>query len=145
MTNYLADETHSDVAAIESTTPLLDEPPARDATPRIDSLNAELWVDGDRTTVHVVGDVDIAAGPFLVALAERALERPRISTLVLDFTDVDFIDSSGVGSLITIRHRCSDSGVDFSLRALGPRVSRVLTITGMNSFFGVTELERAKR
>lgn len=104
----------------------------------IDHLNAKLEVDGDATLLRMTGALDIAAVPELIALVHRAVERPRMRELVLDLGAVDFIDSTGIGSLVQARNQCRDSGAELRLAEVGPRVFRVLQITGMTQTFGLT-------
>jgi anti-sigma B factor antagonist len=57
--------------------------------------------------------------------------------IVLNFSWVDFVDSTGLGvlvaSLISARHR----GAEIKLAALGPRTREVLTTTKMDRLFEV--------
>jgi anti-sigma B factor antagonist len=70
------------------------------------------------------GDLDLAAS----ALFERELDaaeadRPR--RLVVDLTELNFIDSSGLHTLVQAHRRASDNGHELSLRQ-GPRAVRRL-------------------
>jgi anti-sigma B factor antagonist len=103
------------------------------------ALDASLRLDGVRSVVELFGEVDVAAAPDVVALASAALTRPDLQTLVLDMGHVDFMDSSGIGALIQIRHLCDDYGATLELRDVGERVHEVLDITGLAEHFGVTD------
>lgn len=65
------------------------------------------WInrDPDATCVHVVGELDIATTPQLELTLREAQSQARI--VVLDLTDLAFIDATGVRAIIdaTVRAR----------------------------------------
>jgi len=57
--------------------------------------------------------------------------------MVLNFCDVDFIDSSGLGLLVRVLTRCRAAGGDLKLCALPDRISEVLKITRLQTLFQI--------
>ena len=108
------------------------------------TLQGVLSTHGDQTLIRLVGDLDIAAAPDLVALVNAAAQRPGMRTLVVDLAGVSFMDSTGLGALIQARRLCADRGAELSLQAIGPRVRRVLDITGMSTTFGLSDEDDAR-
>lgn len=51
--------------------------------------------------------------------------------VVLDLTGVEFLDSAGIGILVGAHRRAKASGKAFRLAGVGPRVQRVLDLTGL--------------
>ena len=49
------------------------------------------------------------------------------------------MDAAGVGALVEARRLCADRHAELRLRAVGPRVRRVLTITGMTHTFDLSD------
>lgn len=87
-----------------------------------------LQVDLDPSGVLVVhGDIDVAGGPTLEASVRS---RENGSPVVLDLGDVDFIDSSGLRTLLAVSQRASARGTKVCLRNVGSAVQRILDITG---------------
>jgi anti-sigma B factor antagonist len=87
-----------------------------------------LSVDLDDAGVLVVhGDIDVAGGPTLEA---SVLTRENHSPIVIDLADVDFIDSSGLRTLLEASRRAGERGTTVNLRNVGPVVHRMLDITG---------------
>jgi anti-anti-sigma factor len=81
----------------------------------------------DDGVIVVVGEVDMAAGPLL----DRALElRTDDDPVVIDVGGVDFIDSSGLRSLLAAARSADRRGASVVLRDVGPEVARLLDITG---------------
>jgi anti-sigma B factor antagonist len=96
-------------------------------------IPAALRVDVDPSGDLVVhGDIDIAGGPILdAALVEFDGDVP----LVLDLSDVSFVDSSGLRSLLSASQRASERSERVTLRGVRPEVLRLLEITGTDGLF----------
>ena len=102
-----------------------------------DQRGGPLSVDVDTSGVLVVhGDIDIAGGPTLDTYVVRSENRMPI---VLDLDDVDFIDSSGLRTLLTATRRASERGTVVRLRNVGTTVRRMLQITGTANQFEIEE------
>jgi len=97
----------------------------------MDSLNDPFSLtvedDGQNVVVFLRGELDIATAP---QLHECLTEYARRS-ITLDFSDVTFMDSSGVAALATARNRRSR----LLLRGVGPVQRRVLEATGLADQF----------
>ncbi len=93
-----------------------------------DSGNQVVTVDiGDDGVIVVAGEVDMAAGPLL----DQAIERCELDDpVVLDVGGVEFIDSSGLRTLLAASRRAAARGGSVVLREVGPEVGRLLEITG---------------
>jgi anti-sigma B factor antagonist len=75
-------------------------------------------------------DLDMAATFKLEPEVERLLSRDGVRRLVLDLADVRFIDSAGVGALLSIRERAERQSVELELTNVPRHVERVLDLTG---------------
>lgn len=72
--------------------------------------------------------------------AEALLERidtllPMNSRILLDLSEVDFVDSGGLGLLVRCITRVQNAAGQLSLCALSPKVSEVLRLTRLDSVF----------
>ena len=95
-------------------------------------------VDVERTTggsvVRVRGEVDLATSPALAdALAGIAAADGPV---VVDLTDVGFLDSSGLSVLLQARERLA-AGPGLRLVVTRPALTRVLAVTGLDEVFDV--------
>jgi anti-anti-sigma factor len=83
----------------------------------------------DATVLALSGELDIASAPALErALDEFGASIPR--RLVIDLTDVTFMDSTGLRALLLARQRTEDVDHELVLRP-GPRqVQRVFELSG---------------
>lgn len=62
---------------------------------------------------------------------------PLPQVLIFDLTGVEFMDSSAIGSLITIRNRLLPGGGVLALCGLGEAVAKVLRITDLGKVFAL--------
>src|ERR1700677_167036 len=85
--------------------------------------------NGDQTILTLKGPMTSAsAAAFVEAIA--AVASPR---LILDMTDVPFVDSMAVGAFVA----CHKNGRKLALVGLGHRVQNVMHLTGIGPLFDV--------
>jgi anti-sigma B factor antagonist len=65
--------------------------------------------------------------------------------IVLDLSDVSYIDSGGLGTLVGVYSSARASGADIKLAGLGQRVRDVLQITKLVTVFEVYDNEQKAR
>jgi anti-anti-sigma factor len=99
---------------------------------------AELRTVEDRLglIVEIPGDINTMNSAEISAAAIAAWEqkgRPR--RLILDLTNVQHMDSSGVGALMEIRHRIEQANSHLVLRGLQDAPRRLLERTGIARLF----------
>jgi anti-anti-sigma factor len=91
-------------------------------------------------TILLAGDLDLAvtsdSGKELTNLVARD-ER----LVVVDLRAVDFMDSSGLRYLVTMRHDVENRGARFLLGELSPAVKRLFEVAGLQKWFEYLEGE----
>ncbi len=93
--------------------------------------------------VRVLGEVDLRSSPVLREQLLRKIDPPP-ARLVIDLTGVEYIDSSGVGTLVELKRRLDRAGARIVLVGLQPRVRSVFEITRLDRFFTIAaSLEQA--
>lgn len=92
--------------------------------------------EGRKTVVEVQGDIDLASAPVLRNTLESVLRDGRLH-LVVDLTDVPFVDSSGLGVLVGAQRLLRPRGGGVQIVCAAPRVLRVFSITGLDQLFTV--------
>lgn len=88
----------------------------------------EKWVDSV-VVVSVSGVVDMLTAPQLEAAIDAALVQ-KPAALVVDFTDVEFLASAGMGVLVAAHDQAAPE-IRFSVVADGPATSRPLKLVGI--------------
>jgi len=101
-----------------------------------DTLRVHVAPDG---TIVASGDIDVAGGPVLDAvIVEHEAVAPD-GVIVIDLTDVAFIDSSGLRSLLGASRRAGERDGAVVLRSPSTSVQRLLEITGTATQFRIEE------
>ena len=85
---------------------------------------------GDTATVRLHGEVDVmVVDQVRVAMTDALAAGPR--SVVIDLSDLSFIDSTGLGALIFGFQRARDSGVAFKLAGPTSGVRKILVLSGL--------------
>ncbi|MET3424051.1 anti-anti-sigma factor [Actinoplanes tereljensis] len=87
--------------------------------------------------VDVRGSLDAATVDALRESLLGTLARERPITLIVDLTFVVFMDSMGIGALVTGYHAARETGTRFVLRNPSEFVHRQLRVTGLAEMFGL--------
>jgi anti-sigma B factor antagonist len=70
-----------------------------------------------------------------LTLFQNAIRRENSSTVVLDFSDVPYVDSAGLGSLVSAYITGHKAGRRMALSGVNHRVLKLLEITKTESLF----------
>ena len=70
-------------------------------------------------------------------LLDRAIEAALPLRLVLDWSGVTFMDSSGIAVVMRVRQRVRDLGGAVTLRGVRPQARKVLDAAGLDRFVTV--------
>jgi anti-sigma B factor antagonist len=92
-------------------------------------LKTETRLDGPVGIVTVAGELDLATVPTLRDTLTDVLGAGS-HELVLDLSNVPFIDSTGLGVIMGTAKKARAAGGSLSLVCDNPRILRVLTLTG---------------
>ena len=106
----------------------------------------ELRVGADRRhdgVVHLIGELDLSTAARL-RTALRRLYRDGHHSLVLDLSELAFVDSTGLSEFVAALKHCRERGGDVVLRSPTPTTARVLTISGLDRVFTIVS-DRSRR
>jgi anti-sigma B factor antagonist len=95
-----------------------------------DQLRIEVRHDPDRAIVVLAGELDMASAEVLQGVLEGG-EVQGGAMLVLDLQQLQFIDSTGLRSILTAFERCKERGQEFAITPGSQQVQRLLRITGV--------------
>jgi anti-sigma B factor antagonist len=99
------------------------------ATPSPDELTITIRVESDVVVFLLAGEIDAANANDL---AESVRAVPDGSYVLLDLTDVTFIDSSGLTAILSARAALQDRGIALTVRNVNSQVRKVFDITGVS-------------
>jgi len=84
--------------------------------------------------VFLAGKLDLAVAPVL----RDCLHELVGQTIMLDFSDVSFLDSTALGVLVAAQKRALVSGGSITLSGVQPAQMKVLELTGLTEHLGFT-------
>jgi anti-anti-sigma factor len=99
-----------------------------------------MWAVGlvtSSSAPHLVlsGEIDMAVAPDLRNAGAMMAKDVAPGRLEVDLGDVTFIDSSGLGALISVRNASRQSGARLVLVRVNPTVARFLELSGVKDSF----------
>lgn len=83
------------------------------------------------------GEVDISVAPLLRDSGTELAKLVAPGRIEIDLGDVTFIDSSGLGALISVRNAADQCGSTLVLVRVSPAVARFLELAGVRNSFRV--------
>lgn len=94
-------------------------------------LEMTVTANGSETIVALRGELDMSEAPHLAALLE-SIQAPAI---IIDLSELTFLDSSGLGALIVANREDRP----LRLRSASAAVARVLEVSGVDQLLATDE------
>jgi len=92
---------------------------------------------GETTVVELGGRIILGEGSALLRKTVRGLLEDNRKRLVLNLADVDYIDSSGIGELVSAYTAVKNRGGELKLLHLTKKVHDLLQLTKLYTVFDV--------
>ena len=103
------------------------------------ALHGEFYLDDDALIVRIAGELDLSVADHMRTVTKTALNQADgASRLVIDMPQVSFADSSALGALLDMQKTAKDRALPMVLHGVGPRLERVLEISGLAPVFDST-------
>lgn len=93
----------------------------------------EVWV------LELQGEIDIYTAPKFKETLLNVIETKE-SDIIIDGENLEYIDSTGLGVLISGLKKLKETGNNISIINLRPNISKLFQITGLNKVFIVKEV-----
>jgi anti-sigma B factor antagonist len=78
------------------------------------------------------GELDMTAAFSFESRVDAHLSAGGVQAVVLDLAQVDFVDSAGLGALLSIRDHARQRGIDLQLARVSDPVRKILDLTGID-------------
>jgi anti-anti-sigma factor len=92
-----------------------------------------------RAVLEIAGELDLHGSTLLTATAQNLLdERPRPDALHVDASGIEFIDSSGLATLLQVRDRARSAGIAFHVTGGSTEFRRIVGLTGLDHLLSVS-------
>ena len=94
-------------------------------------MDLEFEVKNDKLIVHMIGELDHHSAEEVRNKIDDRLERNNLKKLIMDFSHVSFMDSSGIGVVIGRYKKLSLKGGSVCITKVIDSVNRVFQLSGM--------------
>jgi len=101
----------------------------------VSPLTLEVARDGDTAVVRCRGRLVVGVNQLLYVKASELI--PNHKRIVLDLTDLTFMDSTGLGTLVRVYVSAKSAGCSLELVNLGKRIRELLGIANLLSVFTI--------
>jgi anti-sigma B factor antagonist len=103
-----------------------------------DLLEIEVGGDGEQRTVALRGELDVVTSPQLRETMLGLVEN-GVRAVDIDLSELQLIDSTGLGVLVGVLKRVLQYGGEMRLRSPQRATRKVLSITGLDRVFTIIE------
>ena len=86
--------------------------------------------------VAPTGEIDMATAPMLARDLQTAI-REHPARVLIDLSNVSFLDSSGINALVRAKHLADGFGVELVLESPNETCQRVLKVAGLDALFAI--------
>lgn len=97
-------------------------------------LELNIAKNADETSIRGTGKITLATADYFQSTIRGAI--PGNKRMVLDLTGIEYIDSSGLGALVSVYLAAGHAKCKLELANPKPRVRDLLKITKLSTIFG---------
>jgi stage II sporulation protein AA (anti-sigma F factor antagonist) len=95
----------------------------------------------DVMVISIFGELDLKISDKLRCELDKIINTSNVNTFILNFEEVSFIDSSGLGVLLGRYKKLKTQGSKLHIINVQPQVKRILTLSGITRLIDVTEIK----
>lgn len=100
------------------------------------SVNIESKLDNNFWNVNINGELDVAGADKVKTHLNSLIEEQPVD-IKMDFTNLEYIDSTGLGALIGVLKRLKVNDKDIYVLNARKNVKKIFSITGLDKIFKV--------
>ncbi len=94
-------------------------------------MSVRIDTTGEVVTAYLGGELDHHTAREMREAVDSAVELNMPSLLVLDFSDVTFMDSSGIGLVMGRYRLLSKNGAELHISGTSPQIYKVMKLAGI--------------
>ena len=106
-------------------------------------LNVGVYVKGDILILRLKGELDAITVTDLRKRITDYIDGYKIKHLVINFQNLDFLDSSGIGFIIGRYHQIKKVNGDVTLCNIEYKLEKLISISGLYKICIIRESEQA--
>jgi len=100
--------------------------------------------DGDRLMVRLAGELDHFCAQSVRRELDALIADTSARTLILDFTALQFMDSSGIGVILGRYRLMRDKGGQLAVIHMNPHIARIFHMSGLDRVIQVLDQPPAR-
>ena len=105
-------------------------------------MNMTEKIHGDVTVLHPEGKITLGDGDQELGEAVRTVLERGARKIIINFEQVNYLDSSGVGELVGCYTSIKNRGGDRKVCGLNSRIMGLIKMTSLHSVFDVRDSEQ---
>lgn len=94
-------------------------------------MAVQINVTGEVVTAYLCGELDHHTAREMREAIDNAVELNMPTLLVLDFKDINFMDSSGIGLVMGRYRNLIKTGAELHITGTSPQIYKVLKLAGI--------------
>ena len=87
--------------------------------------------DQGELIIHLAGELDERSAAETRDYLDKRIRENRYNRMILDFSNVPFMDSTGIGVLLGRYKKITDAGAELCVRNLNTQIDKVFRISGL--------------
>ncbi len=95
-------------------------------------MSVKITVNGEVVTAFLDGEIDHHTASVMRNEIDAAVEKNLPTMLVLDFRDVSFMDSSGIGLVMGRYKVLKPLGAELHVTNTSPQIGKVMRLAGLD-------------
>ncbi|KWX80266.1 Anti-sigma-B factor antagonist [compost metagenome] len=107
-------------------------------TNKSEKFHTRTETEGNVCTVYLIGELDLSVAPDFRLVMEPLVGDTGLD-LVINLKELRYIDSTGIGILLSILKARHGMDVKFSVEEVPPQIQKLFDMTGISKFFAPQE------
>ena len=103
-------------------------------------MESEKIIKGDVVIFRIKGDIDAYSSPSLKDKIVKEIDN-GVKRVILNLTNVDYIDSAGLGVLVALLKRIKKEQGVLRIAGLKPNIMKIFQLTRLNQIFDIYNTE----
>ena len=100
-------------------------------------MKATIESYGDTTIVKIQGRIDIGVGDIQLRECLHQVAMPGQKVIILDLEKIKYMDSAGLGELLSVNQYLQSRGIDLCLTHLNAKIYSLLDLTQLITVFNI--------
>ncbi len=98
-------------------------------------------VEGEVCVISIEGNIALDGVNEAKSFLKPHIENPDLKAIVINFEKVNFIDSSGIGLIVSIFKTIQEKSGQFAITNLSPKNEEIFSITRLNKILSIYPAE----